>query len=156
MRLALACVVLLFASSCRHAAPVESYGEMDIARDPTILYTRSDRWMNMRLRGVALGDDASELLKQRVVSRNDAGWIQLRSGARYQIANGRVKGLGVWDQQLLSKLEITSPADIELKFGKPQNIDDLGKEKIYRYQDEHLRVMWNEFEHRVTTVNVVQ
>ena len=156
MRRAIACVVLLFASSCRHAAPVEPYGEMDVARDPTILYTRSDRWMHMRLRGVALGDDASELLKQRIVGRNEAGWIELRSGARYQIENGRVKGLGVWDQRLLSQLEIRSRSDIESKFGQPQSTDDLGKEKIYRYQDDHLRVIWNEFEHRVTTVNVVQ
>jgi hypothetical protein len=62
----------------------------------------------------------------------------------------------VWDRRLLSKLEIASPADIELKFGKPESTDDLGTEKIYRYRDNHLRVMWNDFEKRVTTVNVVQ
>jgi hypothetical protein len=148
--------MLFVASSCRHAAPVESHGEMEIARDPAILYAKSDRWMNMRLYEVALGDDASELLRQRIVGHNDAGWVRLRNGARYLIANGRVQGLGVWDQRLLSQLAINSPADVESKFGKPQRVDDLGKETIYRYQDDHLRVMWNEFERRVTTVNVVR
>ena len=156
MRFAVACALLIALRGCQHAAPVETGAELEIARDPTILHARSDEWANMQLHGVRLGAPAEDLGGRRVVSRNDAGWIELRGGARYLIRDGRVKGLGVWDQRLLSQLKITSPADIELKFGKPESIDDLGKEKIYRYRDNHVRVMWNDFEKRVTTVNVVE
>jgi hypothetical protein len=157
MRRALTCILLMMTSGCPQAAwPVDTQPELEIARDPTVLYWKSNEWMRMRLHGVQLGQPADELPKQRIVSRNDTGWIELRSGARYLVEDGQVKGLGVWDQRLLSKLAINSPADIELKFGKPDSIDDLGKEKIYRYRDNHVRVMWNDFERRLTTVNVVQ
>jgi hypothetical protein len=155
MRIALLCALLAATVGCPHQH-VYTDQDLEIARDPTILYTRSEQWMNMHLRGVRVGDPADELLKRRIVSRNEAGWVQLRSGARYLIKDNQVKGLGVWDQRLLAKLEITSPADIEMKFGKPESIDDLGREKIYRYRDNHVRVMWSDFERRVTTVNVVQ
>jgi hypothetical protein len=136
--------------------PVHTREYREIAREPTILYTMSHDWRGMQLHGVPLGASAESLKGKRVVSRNDAGWIELRNGARYLIRDGEVQGLGVWDQRLLTKLQVTSPADIEMKFGKPESVDDLGKEKIYRYRDNHVRVMWNDFERRVTTVNVVQ
>jgi hypothetical protein len=147
--------LLAATAGCPHRH-VYTHADLEIARDPTLLYTRSDQWMSMHLRGVRIGDPADELLKQRIVARNEAGWVQLRSGARYLVRDNEVNGLGVWDQRLLSRLQINSPADIELKFGKPESIDDLGREKIYRYRDNHVRVMWSDFQRRVTTVNVVQ
>jgi hypothetical protein len=155
MRGAILCAILVATAGCPHQH-VYTYADLEIARDPTILYARSDEWMNMQLHGVRLGHGADEVLRRRIVGRNDAGWVQLRNGARYLVENNEVKGLGVWDQRLLSQLAISSQADIELKFGKPESIDDLGKEKIYRYRGNHVRVMWNNFENRVTTVNVVQ
>jgi hypothetical protein len=149
-------ILLMALSGCRHDAPVEAPAELEIARDPTILHARSNEWANMQLRGIRLGAPDEVLQGKRIVSRNDAGWVELRNGARYLIRGGKVNGLGVWDQRLLAKLEINSPADVEAKFGKPDSTDDLGREKIYRYQNDHLRVMWNDFERRVTTVNVVQ
>jgi hypothetical protein len=135
---------------------VHTPAELEISKDPTVVYSNSDQWRSMQLYGIGLGAPEAQLPRKKIRNRNDAGWVEMRNGARYLVKGGKVAGLGVWDQKILSKLAIKSPNDIELKFGKPESVDDLGKEQIYRYQGNHLRVMWNNFERRVTTVNVVE
>ena len=149
------CVMLLAAAGCRSTTPIQTRAELEISHTPSILHNRMQEWPQMKLYGVGIGDDESTLSPKKIRTRNDAGWVTMRNGARYLIQDRKVAGLGVWDQRLLAPLSIRSRADIEAKFGKPQSIDDLGKEKIYRYADNHVRVMWNDFEKRVTTVNVV-
>ncbi len=151
MRLA-ACLLVLILSGCPPlVVPVYTHQDMEISRYPTVLYTRG--LPTMRLYGVHFGTPEEEL--KGIRERNEEGWVILRNGARYQIANGKVVGIGVWDQQILSQLEIHSPQDIELKFGKPEKVEDFGKVQIYRFRDGHVHVLWSNFEKRVIAVNIL-
>lgn len=129
---------------------------LEISLDPTILATKQDKWADMTLYGVKIGDHQSVLPKKQIREEINAGWIVMRNNNRYLSGNtDHIDALGVFETRLLEKLNISSESDIAKVFGpggipiKP-NVGDT----IHYFQDRHIRVVWNLVERRVVAVNV--
>jgi hypothetical protein len=136
----------------RDAGPAHSPNE--ITGNPAMLYDGSVPREEMTLRGVRLGDSRSAISATRIIREADGGWIVCRDGARYQISDGVVTVLGVWDRQTLDQLGIKAPADIEARFGKSDSTDDLKDIVIYHFKSGKISVIWNGFEKQLNAVNV--
>jgi hypothetical protein len=137
-----------------HHSAEGGYSPTEIASNPAMLYDNSVPREEMTLRGVRLGDPQSAIRSTRILKQGDGGWIVCRDGARYQITDGNVATLGVWDRKILDKLDLKSPADIESRFGKPDSKDDLKDVVIYHFRSGKVAVIWNDFEKQVNAVNV--
>lgn len=139
----------------RSARPLRHAGE--IAGNPAILCNRSIPIQQMSLHGVRLGDPASVIRKSRIrIHDQKTGWIICRDGSRYRLQDSAVATLGVWDNRLLARLNIASPADIESRFGKPDSIEKAEPILIYRYSGNggSISVLWNQREGQLNGVNV--
>lgn len=128
----------------------------EISRDPKILATAQDKWGEMTLYGVKIGDPQSVLPKKQIREEINAGWIVMRNNNRYLSGNdNHIDALGIFETRLLEQLGIASESDISRVFGpdgipvKP-NVGDT----IYYFNDRHIRVVWNLVEKRVVAVNV--
>ena len=148
--------VLLATASCSALRPARTYPHSpgEIADNPSILIDGSIPREEMSLRGVKLGDPKSAIKSSRILKTSDGGWIVCTDGARYQINDDAVAVLGVWDRNILDKLNLKNPAEIESRFGKPESTDDLDYIVIYRYQKGKITVLWNKHEQQVNAVNV--
>jgi hypothetical protein len=146
---------MLLVTSCTMMHPRAAHVPQanEIADNPAILYDHTIPPQQMTLRGIKLGDAQSAIANNRINYQRD-DWIVCDDRARYRIDNGSVTALGVWDNRILNKLNITSPADIEARFGKPEKTDDVKDIVIYRYDDGCITVIWNKFEGQVDAVNV--
>jgi hypothetical protein len=148
--------VLIVGGCASGDKPAYSTSPLEISSDPTILYRSRDSWREMTLGGIRIGDPESSLPTSKVRQRTDSGWIIMRDGSRYRVKDGRIIGLGVWREDLLAKLQIDSPRDIPARFGKPDQKTEFTKEQIYHYQQEHIHIVWNSFENRLNTVNILE
>src|SRR4051794_34643337 len=113
-------IVLLLLASCAsmsrsRAKPPGSPEE--IYYNPSILFDGSVSRQRMALWGVHLGDSESAIAKTRILDTGKEGWIKCWDGSRYRVEQGVVVTLGVWDPQVIAKLGIESPAQIEARFG---------------------------------------
>jgi hypothetical protein len=149
-----AAVLLLASCGGLHHETAQSYSPSEIADNPAMLYDNSVPREEMTLRGVRLGDPQAAIRSTRILKQADAGWIVCRDGARYQITDGSVATLGVWDRKILDQLDLKTPADIESRFGKPDSKDDLKDVVIYHFRSGKVAVIWNNFEKQVNAVNV--
>lgn len=129
---------------------------LEISKDPKILATQQDKWKEMTLYGIRIGDAQSVLPKKQIREEINGGWIVMRNNNRYLSGNDdHIDALGVFEPELLDKLGIETESDIAKVFGpkgipvKP-NVGDT----IYYFQDRHIRVVWNLVEKRVVAVNV--
>jgi hypothetical protein len=167
VRLGCAITALLLVASCGAPPKAESpertgAGDAsitEIADNPGILNKRPLPREQISLRGVKLGDPESAIRESRIIKRAAEGnWTICRDGARYRIdeGNATVVTLGVWDPAILRKLNINSPADIESRFGKPESTDQVEPITIYRYDEGHLSVLWNNRENQLNAVNVAK
>ena len=57
-------------------------------------------------------------------------------------------------QDTLDRLNITTAADVEARFGPTSTIDVAEPLRIYRYRDGKLAVIWNDRERRVNAINI--
>lgn len=129
---------------------------LEISKNPMILATQQDKWNEMTLYGIRIGDAQSVLPKKQIREEINGGWIVMRNGNRFLSGNNdHIDALGVFEPELLEKLGIEAESDIAKVFGpksvpvKP-NIGDT----IYYFQDRHIRVVWNLVEKKVVAVNV--
>lgn len=147
--------VMLLLCSCATMRRAEPYSPTDIASNPAILHDGSVPRDQMTLRGVRLGDPKSAIFASRIDDPNGkGGWIICTDGSRYRIESDIVATLGLWDVKALSRLNISSPADIEARFGKPEAVEDAGLAFIYRYAGGKVSVIWNKAEAQINAVNV--
>lgn len=150
----IALVGLLVLGSCSALMKYDHpHGMNEIADHPQILYDGTVPRTEMALRGVKLDDPGFAIRRGRELRQSEE-WVICRDGARYRVVEGKVITLGVWDPSILDQLHITSPADIEKRFGKPDKIDDLQQLLVYRYAGGSLNVLWNKQEDQLNAVNV--
>ena len=161
MRRSLLTIVLVLLTGCAashhdeaDATTAPALSPLEISRDPSILYEHTGQWREMSLNGIHLGDDASEIPQKQVRERTGAGWIISRDRCRYRADEGKIITLGVWDPQVLERLNIRTPHDIELRFGRPEKKEEVERFIFYYYAGGHVRVLWNNTETRVSAVNV--
>lgn len=128
----------------------------EISDHPQILFDGTVPLNAMTLRGVKLGDPGSVIDEKRVEKRSDAGWIVCKDGTRYRVVDEKVITLGAWDPAILKPLKITSPMDIEQRFGKAESTDDVAPIVIYHFKSGRVSVLWNTFENQLNAVNVSQ
>lgn len=150
-------IALLFLTSCgsvvrRHSTPAIAPNE--IFHNPAILYDSSVPREQMTLWGIKLGDPDSSIPRARVLDTGREGWIKCHDGSRYRVQDGVVVVLGVWDPRIIERLNITSPDQIEARFGKPDKIDNADPVMIYRYVGGRISVLWNKTEGQVNAVNI--
>ena len=126
----------------------------EITEHPEILYNKTIPRTEMVYMGVKLNDPGFSVRKERVNHESEGGWVVCRDGARYRLEDKAVATLGVWDTRTLERLNLTSPADIEKKFGKPERVDDTPELLIHRYANGSVSVLWNKQEGQVNAVNV--
>jgi hypothetical protein len=126
----------------------------EITDHPEILYNGTIPRTDMAYMGVKLGDPGFAVRKERVMREAPGGWYVCRDGARYRVEDKIVRTLGIWDPRTLERLYLESPADIEKKFGKPEQVDDLPELLIYRYHGGTMSVLWNKQEGQVNAVNL--
>jgi predicted AlkP superfamily pyrophosphatase or phosphodiesterase len=125
----------------------------EIADNPQVLYDHTIPVQGMSLHGIKLGDPSSAIATWRVDHERD-NWIVCDDGSRYRIEDKKIATLGVWDNRILSKLDIHSPDDIAARFGKPEKTDQIKDIYMYRYDDGRITVIWNKFEGQIDAVNV--
>ena len=148
-------LLALLAASCGPITHVEyPHTPTEIADHPEILYNNTVKRTEMTLKGVKLDDPGFSIRPERVLQQSEGGWIVCRDGARYRAENHQIATLGVWDDRIIEQLHISSPEDIEKKFGKPQSTDDTPELLIYRYDNGSKTVLWNKQENQVNAVNV--
>jgi hypothetical protein len=128
----------------------------EIADHPQILFDGSVPLDAMTLRGVKLGDAGSAIDEKRIEKRADAGWIVCNDGARYRVADDKVITLAAWDTAILKRLNLKTPEDIELRFGKAESSEDVAPVIIYYFRSGRVSVLWNTFEKQVNAVNVAK
>jgi hypothetical protein len=140
-------------------SPAVDPSSHELSQNPTIVLTAPTEWADMSLFGLHLGDSDSQIPKKKIHFHDDkSGWTKLIDANRYRITtDGKIDGLGMWDQTLLEKLEIAKEEQIEEKFGKPDDKIKVNEQvTIYHYQGGHLHVLWNGLEKRVVGVNVMK
>lgn len=150
-------ILAIVGAGCAASKPPPPHsGPLEISRDPTILYREMGSWSQMSLNGVRLGDPETVIPAGKIRSRTASGWILSRDNCRYRVTTAKITGLGVWDEELLEKLQVHAPADVTRLFGEPESTEEFQKEVIYYYASGHVHVVWNIFEKRLNTVNVLE
>ena len=155
---------LMLALGCGMGKPKATATTVDaspheLSANPTIVLTAPEEWAQMSLFGLHLGDDQTLIPPKKIHFHDDnSGWTKLIDANRYRITDdGKIDGLGMWDQKLIEKLGIADEPQIEEKFGKPNDKIKVNEQvTIYHYQGGHLHVLWNGLEKRVVGVNVMK
>lgn len=130
---------------------------LEISRDPTILITQRDKWDQMTLQGIKVGDPESSIPPGKISERTKNNWIVMRNANRFRIADGTITTVGVWQNSLLSKLGVNVQEDVEKVFGKPKEYVRITTSlHLYTYQDGHVHVVWNQTEKRLNAVNLIR
>jgi hypothetical protein len=146
-------LVLLASCAMLHPRAAHVPQPSEIADHPAILYDRTIPTTQMTLHGIRLGDPRSAIPAWRIDHERD-NWIVCDDSSRYRIENNVVAALGVWDNRILYKLNIHSPADIEARFGKPDKTESVKEIVIDHYDAGRIDVIWNSFEGQINAVNV--
>jgi hypothetical protein len=145
---------------CQHVDP--NPGEMavptELTQNPQIFVSSPADWSKFSLNSLHIGDDAKRINPNKISSSDEkSGWTILRDANRYRVRDGKIDGLGIWDQTLLQQLGVQTQDDIPAKFGKPESVAKISPNvTIYQYQDGHLHVFWNSLEHRLVGVEVTK
>lgn len=151
--------MLVLLASCggsgTHSGGETNFDSLEISLNPSIVYQRAADWEQMSLHGIRLGDDAFIIPSQKIRQRTDEGWIIHRNLCRYRDTEGKITGLGVWDPNLIRRMNLATRASIEEWFGKPDDVQEINRFIIYQFQGGHIRVIWNTFDKRVTAVNIL-
>lgn len=134
------------------SAPARVEGELFY--DPQPLLARPFDPSTLQLWGVKLGDPVTVIPASRIRTEGAQGWIWCRDGSRYRAQDGVIVALGLWNQESISKLNITSTQDIEARFGSTTTIDLVEPLRIYRYHGGKLAVIWNDREKQVNAINI--
>ena len=138
--------------------PREAQWGYEVTHNPHIVLTAPDKYAYMSLNGLKFGDDAKQINPNKISSVNEkSGWTVLRDANRFRVRDGKIDGLGVWDQKLIQQLGVQTQDDIPVKFGKPESTAKISTNvTIYQYQDGHLHVFWNSLERRLVGVEVTK
>jgi hypothetical protein len=151
--LALLCALIL--ASCGEFTRYDyPHTPAEITDHPEILYNNTIDRKDVSYMGVKLGDPGFSIRKERVNHDSPGGWYVCRDGARYRVEDKTVVTLGVWDTNTIERLALSSPGDIEKKFGKPERVEDTPELLIHYYNGGKTSVLWNKQENQVNAVNV--
>ena len=151
---AILCTLLLCSCTVtrpRSSAPVS---DDELLHHPQVLLNPSFSPDQVRLWGVSIGDPVSAITPERIRDHGGQGWIWCRDGCRYRVQDGVIVALGLWDRSAIDKLNLTSPAEIEARFGPTSTIDLAEPLRIYRYHQGRLAVIWNDREQQVNAINI--
>ena len=153
-------LVCIFVVGCQqsNSHPSATGNMHELRENPTVVLTAPADWSQFSLYGLKTGDDASRINPNKISNVDQkSGWTFLRDANRYRVRDGKIDGLGIWDQKLVQQLGVQSQDDIPVKFGKPENIARISTNvTIYQYQNGHLHVFWNSLERRLVGVEVTK
>jgi hypothetical protein len=163
-RMLVGCVVFLLISCSAHAAPTSSptsapasqpgtsidpSARIELADDPTALLNASTPIDRFTFHGVAIGDDARKIPRRDADENSaggDASWVRLRkTGDGYLVRGDKVVRIALADPNLLSRLDVRDEATLIKKFGRPDEVAEVGRavSRNYLYTKRGLAVQWS-------------
>jgi hypothetical protein len=167
MRLVLISISLIGVPGAAHGAPTTAPATQtspqgkrsEITDDPKVLFDRSMPAERYTLHGIGVGDDAARIDRAGADERaagEGASWLRFKSGDAFLIRDGRVARIAVGDAELLRKLNIPDERTLLQKFGRPDEVSEIGKAiaRNYLYTRRGLFVQWSPKEQRVISVTL--
>jgi len=101
--------------------PSENVTSEDIYSHPG-LFLGDTPAKDLTMSGIGIGDAEFRIPKESIVTgKNGSGWIECIKGS-YRIDGGKVAEILLRASEPLATLGVKGPSDIELKFGKPDQI----------------------------------
>jgi hypothetical protein len=130
----------------------------EISANPQVLYDPSVSPVEFMFHGVKIGDGESAIPPgDRTGAPDESGWVGNKGRGLFRVENGKVMNISVTDEQILSKLDIKSEADLTQKFGKGDKTEQFGPDDPavpFFFKDRWLHVIWDRKQSKVTAVNI--
>lgn len=133
---------------------------LELSKNPKIVLDQSIPRQSLTLYGIHLGDPMASIPEENIERRGAGDWVFLINNSRYRANPAGVYTLGLWNVNVLEKMQFNAESDIVKVMGEPAKIDpietDMGASyRAYRYPDRGLAVFWNISDNHLTAINVM-